>query len=370
MNTFTPPKGLKEKASELRRFLRASPIFSKLYYGLNIDNLEVVLGHTFKRQALEACEKFLSPDEYANKALVKRLIKDMVSCYFQIKARPDEYFLMGLRNLSPKDRAEFLTDKFEFMTLGKIIPRKQHDLEIENKMHFYKMAKKYFKREAVEVSSSSDYKNFEKMVLNVHNVILKPNAAALGAGIEARIIKTSEEAKTAFEMMIDAGGVWIVEERVQQCAEMAAWNESSCNTVRFLSFLNKNGFFAITPFFRTGRKGNVVDNAGAGGVFANVDVETGIISTDGVDELGRTHKVHPDSKMQFMGWQIPKYTELVETVKEMHYEIMPSHPYIGWDMALTDEGWVVIECNWGQFINQYADHIGRKKEFLKYIYGN
>lgn len=53
----------------------------------------------------------------------------------------------------------------------------------------------------------------------------------------------------------------------------------------------------------------------------------------------------------------------------MHRELMPSHPYIGWDMALTEKGWVVIECNWGQFINQYADHIGRKKEFLRYVYG-
>lgn len=29
----------------------------------------------------------------------------------------------------------------------------------------------------------------------------------------------------------------------------------------------------------------------------------------------------------------------------------------------------MIECNWGQFINQYADHIDRKKEFLRYVYG-
>lgn len=29
----------------------------------------------------------------------------------------------------------------------------------------------------------------------------------------------------------------------------------------------------------------------------------------------------------------------------------------------------MIECNWGQFINQYADRIGRKKEFLRYVYG-
>lgn len=76
---------------------------------------------------------------------------------------------------------------------------------------------------------------------------------------------------------------------------MAALNESSCNTVRYLSFLNKSGFFAITPFLRTGRKGSVVDNAGAGGIFANVDVKTGVVYTNGIDELGNEYECHPDS---------------------------------------------------------------------------
>ena len=28
---------------------------------------------------------------------------------------------------------------------------------------------------------------------------------------------------------------------------------------------------------------------------------------------------------------------------------MSDHIYVGWDFALTDNGWVLIEGNWGQF---------------------
>ena len=83
--------------------------------------------------------------------------------------------------------------------------------------------------------------------------------------------------------------------------------------------------------------------------------------------MGRRYECHPDSGVKFEGWQIPRYDELVSTVKEMHLNVMPDHPYIGWDMALTDEGWVVIECNWGQLLNQYVDHIGLKNEFMEYV---
>ena len=137
-----------------------------------------------------------------------------------------------------------------------------------------------------------------------------------------------------------------------------------------MSFLNKDGFHAVTPIFKTGRKSAVVDNAGGGGIMANMDKETGVVCSHGMDKNGNIYETHPDSGLTFKGWQIPRYEELVKTVESMHREIMPSHPYIGWDMALTDAGWVVIECNWGQMGNQYIDHKGRRNEFLKYVYGN
>jgi hypothetical protein len=48
---------------------------------------------------------------------------------------------------------------------------------------------------------------------------------------------------------------------------------------------------------------------------------------------------------------------------------MPHHRYIGWDFALTDDGWVLIEGNWGQFLSQYVDKIGLKSKFMDCMYG-
>ena len=76
---------------------------------------------------------------------------------------------------------------------------------------------------------------------------------------------------------------------------MSQWNSSSVNTVRIPTFLTSKGFSVAEPFLRTGRAGEIVDNAGAGGIFAVINPSDGCIITDGVDEAGHTYVHHPNS---------------------------------------------------------------------------
>lgn len=195
----------------------------------------------------------------------------------------------------------------------------------------------------------------------------KPLSASFGNGAHVIKIANRAEAVAAFDRL-SKGGEWIVEERIIQSSEMSAWNESSVNTVRLPCFLSSNGtFHALAPVLRVGRKGSVVDNAGGGGIIACIDERNGIITTNGQDEAGLEYLAHPDSNRKFKGWQIPKWKELLAFAEEIHRNCLSSHRYIGFDFALTDNGWVVIEGNWGQFLNQYVDHRGIKNEFLNYI---
>lgn len=345
------------------KWLRSNDLVSRVYYGMHLDTLPVIFRTgSYKRACVHAINKFNGG--VRNKCL----ISDLRKAYLQCKASPEEFFLLDLAHADEKKRKSFVTDKFMYMTLARIVGRKKHDEEIEDKWGFYQLAKPFFKREAVKVQGISDWDCFRKMALSVRKLIFKPNDKALGSGIFIADVNTEEEAKQAFEKIIAKGGAWIVEERIIQDDQMAQWNFSSVNSVRVLSFLNKDGFFIITPFLRTGRSGSVVDNAGAGGVFANVDYRTGIVESDGIDERGTYYTAHPDSKIIFKGWQIPKWDALMKTVESIHKTVMPGHLYIGWDFALSKEkGWTVIEANWGQFVNQYIDKRGRREEFLRYV---
>ena len=180
-------------------------------------------------------------------------------------------------------------------------------------------------------------------------------------------VENEGEAERLYKKLMSNGDSWVIEEKIAQDASVAVWNESSVNTVRLPAILHNDKFTVLGPCFRMGRAGAIVDNASNGGLFACIDVETGRLCSDGLDDkTGKYFAKHPDSGITFKGWQVPRWGELLKLAEKIHRQI-PHHKYIGWDFALTEKGWVVVEGNWGQLLSQYNDHVGLKKRFFELL---
>ena len=141
----------------------------------------------------------------------------------------------------------------------------------------------------------------------------------------------------------------IVEALVKQTEQFSNFNKTSVNTVRFMTTLYPNGEAkVIATFMKIGRIGSYVDNAGAGGnIDANVDVETGeinkVIKFNGFRNTTPID-IHPDTGIHLEGTIIENWEE----IKEKVIQFQKSFPFIkaaGWDIAITDNGPVVIEVN-------------------------
>lgn len=141
----------------------------------------------------------------------------------------------------------------------------------------------------------------------------------------------------------------IFESVVRQTKQFAAFNESSVNTVRFMTLLYPDGSAKIiATFIKIGRAGRCVDNAGGGGnVDVCVDTETGeikyAIQFDGWRNI-KEIDVHPDSGNQLNGVIIDNWQAIKEEVKRFQLAF-PYCKAVGWDIAITEEGPVVIEAN-------------------------
>lgn len=141
----------------------------------------------------------------------------------------------------------------------------------------------------------------------------------------------------------------IFESVIRQTAQFASFNESSVNTIRFMTVLypdNKARLAGI--WMKFGRAGRCVDNAGSGGnVDACVDMTEGEIKY--VTEFNGWRNVkaishHPDTGTLLEGVKIEKWNDIVEQV--LHFqECFPYCKAAGWDIAITDEGPIVIEVN-------------------------
>ena len=141
----------------------------------------------------------------------------------------------------------------------------------------------------------------------------------------------------------------IFESVIKQTAQFASFNESSVNTIRFMTVLYPNGKARMAGIWmKFGRSGRCVDNAGSGGnIDACVDITTGEIKYVTEFNGWRNTKVithHPDSGTLLEGVKIDDWDNIAAQV--LHFQ--ESFPYIkaaGWDIAITDKGPVVIEVN-------------------------
>lgn len=141
----------------------------------------------------------------------------------------------------------------------------------------------------------------------------------------------------------------IFESVVRQTKQFVSFNESSVNTVRFMTTLWPDGSSRIiATFIKIGRAGKCVDNAGGGGnVDVCVDTETGevkyAIQYDGWRNI-KDIDCHPDSGNQLNGVVIDNWQAIKEEVKK-YQQAFPYCKAAGWDIAITDDGPVVIEVN-------------------------
>lgn len=318
----------------------------------------------------ENCKIFLSKKQLEDPAYKRSAVRDIILSYRKYGMTANEYFSYGFPQKSASERDKYLSRMRKDMLCMNATGKNWMDVlaQLKDKNKFYSLASPFFKRKTCKIDCDEDRDNFKLFCQGLDRLIAKPSKGACGKGVE--IFSLLEKSADVVFDYLRSNGSYIVEELVKQDARMAEWNASSINTIRYPSFRKGDEYTSIVPVLRVGRKGNIVDNAGSGGCFAVIDPETGCIMTDGYDESGNVFKSHPDSQKVFKGTCIPEWDALKQFAIQVHASLPSEHKYVGFDFALSENGWVIIEGNWGDLILQQTA-LGRgfydefKKALLK-----
>lgn len=286
--------------------------------------------------------------------------------------RPDEFSLYGLESLKKEDRDLFLSRQQKDQILISYYGLRWREIlhVLKDKYVFYTYLQDFFKRDVTYIKSEEDRFAFLSFCSHHHLIFAKLNRGNCGNGARSFSICNEEQSSKVFDELIHSGE-WIIEELIVQDPTISAFNSSSINTVRFPSF-KKNGVVeCVYPCMRFGRVGSIVDNAGQGGVFVSIDRNSGEIISDAFDEKGNVYVSHPDSKVRFRGFRIPQWENLIDLVKEAHLALPDDQVYVAFDFALSNNGWCIVEGNWGDWILQQTSlKKGFKNEFVSFLNGN
>lgn len=136
---------------------------------------------------------------------------------------------------------------------------------------------------------------------------------------------------------------FIVQEFLEQSDLLKSLNPSSVNTLRVVSYLNKEGVHILASVLRIGKPGNSTDNFSTGGIFCGV-LEDGQLKDKGFNPAGKVFtKTFTDIILK--DCKIPNYDKVQEMTKLMHFKV-PYFKIISWDIAINKNNMpVLIEYN-------------------------
>ena len=181
-------------------------------------------------------------------------------------------------------------------------------------------------------------------------VFAKPVVANQGSGA-FRVTAETLDAKADALFKAVSNNDYLFQESVRQHEGMSTLYPGSLNTLRVLVGKTDGGVRLLSVVARMGSDGRPVDNAHAGGIFVGVDIATGRLKTYGHQLYffgGRRFAQHPDTGVAFEGYPVPRFDEVLDVVRRAH-EWLP-HPYSGWDIGVTPDGPVIVECNAGPYL--------------------
>lgn len=138
----------------------------------------------------------------------------------------------------------------------------------------------------------------------------------------------------------------IIQEFIEQHPATAQLYPPCINSLRINTIRKGDNIVLLSTCMKIGAHGSTRDNWASGGLLGVIDRETGRLTKEFKYRpgCGGVAVKHPQSGVVFEGYEIPYFKEAARMAVELHSFLYGVHS-IGWDIAITKDGPLVIEGN-------------------------
>jgi hypothetical protein len=301
-----------------------------------------------------------------------RMAAEVVFLYFYHKEIPRHYFSRYLFKEGRNNIADYLPGKFLYRIKSKFNEEDARDV-LENKLYFdfyYRQFKfplpkilmynqgKLFVASGLsfELNDAASFREALKNLLanntSYNSIFVKKTYWSYGGTHIFKIAiddlgKDSAKIDEIYRVVTKTG--YLFQETVRQHSELERFNPSCLNTIRFDTFIDKDGRIdIISAYFRTNIKNHYTDNDPEGGCEIPINLESGKLKKYGYLTLKsnglKLPFQHPMTRVMFENFEIPHFEQAKELVLEAA-RYVPSLRLVGWDVAIGETGPILIEGN-------------------------
>ncbi|HEY1110650.1 MAG TPA: nucleotidyltransferase family protein [Opitutaceae bacterium] len=162
----------------------------------------------------------------------------------------------------------------------------------------------------------------------------------------SRGTKHAREALLILYARLSSRRDYIAQPRLHDHPDLADLGNGSLSTVRMVTAVQPDGSIAdVTSVFNLPTRGALINNLADGGLACPVDSATGTLLTGFTGDPGHPRcDHHPFNGARIAGRVLPRWRETVALACAAHAKL-PGIVVIGWDIALTPDGPVLLEGN-------------------------
>ena len=212
---------------------------------------------------------------------------------------------------------------------------------ISNKTNFHKNYGQYTRRDFFDPDGG--YAAFEAFLERNPVFIYKPQIGQCGEGVAKITTAEIADRKAFFQEAMEKKAC--LEELVRQHPDWEALCPGCVNTMRIITGAAKGQSWLLFAATRVGSGKGVADNFHMGGSAVLIDMETGKLTGNGIDKKLNEHE-YSATGIRYDGYQVPFWEEIKKLCLDAALVNDQIH-FIGWDVAVTPNGPLLIEGNRG-----------------------
>lgn len=263
---------------------------------------------------------------------------DMLANFIIYGTGYTDYLKSDWINLSRKQKKTYVTTK-SFYKLLNYLNKQQYRATMSDKIVFNKIFDKYLGRKWIDlrVTSLDEFKDFIK---DKETIFAKPPTDFGGHGIEKIVLKDEKNIEELYNRLREKK-LNLIEEEIIQHEELNKINPFAVNSFRIVTLVKDGKAHLLANALRIN-----IDDAiaiGCNDAYMRLN-EEGKICSRVIDDVANVYTEHPIKKIKFDTVTIPYVKEAFDMALKAALEV-PEIRYVGWDIAITEKGPVIMEGN-------------------------
>lgn len=268
------------------------------------------------------------------------LFFDMVFSIFTYGIGYLDYMTFGFAYIKKDKRRTFMTMD-DNIQLCRTMNQKEASEVFENKLIFSNTFTKQLGREYIDLNDG--FEAFEKFCEGKTSCFAKQPVSFGGLGVK-KVTLSGQDLKAIYDELME-NKMYLAEETINQHEEMNKLCERSVNTIRVCTLVSDSGkAHLIYSLLRIGSGKNDVDNVTSGGMYTLLSKDGEITHPTFCDKTVSYYTEHPYNGFSFIGFKVPYFKEAIDLC--MNAALVEKRMrYVGWDIAITPDGPVLVEGN-------------------------